>query len=1152
MAEKFDLFGLLLGASFAAGIAVLVVAAARLILKKAPKRWSYIMWAVVFFRCLCPFSAESSVSIFNALNFAGAALTSETAEADRTVENPVVNVSEPAPVTDGGYVPSAPSETFQPPASEEYIVNTESIRSDSYEPVSNDIQNVYNAKDIQNVDEKQSKYTEQPEAADGKNGTDSRTIFTIVWLCGVGAMALYGIVSAARLAARVKTAVRTEKGIYESDRISTAFAAGLLRPKIYIPCGIPEDERRLIVMHERVHIRRRDYLFKLLAFAGLSLHWFNPLIWAAFALMTRDMEMSCDEAVLRECGESGRILYAEALVRVSVKGFGGAAVVGFGETGIKKRVKNVLNYKKPGKFAAIAAAVVMLASCTMAGTDAVTDKADSTDSAGTSTAETAMEICGQQFSFPFKADDLPDGFKLDETGHYIEATGDTGFMMYYNGEEIAYVYCVGKCENSSEAVITSIGFGMFTPVPEINIMGIKGSSSSDEVKQILGEPNYIQDNGNAYKYIFSNEKQLLINFTDDEKSIECLIVSYAEKTVEPETDTVDFDITHEITGWTMEDLVNDVYLGGHKIVLPAHSNSLDPAFSLSGLYDKLLDSTVFTLSCNNEEVAYIVIDGDHSNDSDIVIDHIMFGFNMPMPELNIMGITESSSSDEVKRILGEPNYILDDGNTYRYIFSDKKQFRVSFTDDEEAIDFYCIKYGTDDMADGELLGQNQRGSETSSDIAVSREYEFDAEKYIDGLIYKDQWQLRNELDFLSDEQYDVFIRAWLFIDMIEPLNEISIRSTSETPAHFLDKNGEVCASYYDREKNEYAQYEYVSTYQSFYKYLQSVFTQDAVDKIMSDKRFLTVGDELYFSFGEAGGAIDFKGGEYRLVEKNDDEVAFEYVARHSTGKEEWTVTHPIRLVRTADGWHSELFEHLRCERRPEVYEQLRGERLAEQNEELRLQEELRRLQEEEERLKKEAELRRQSEEAANTEKFSYPFSQFPVSAADLGEYGANEWHVLFAVPKGTAVLAAEDGTVKSAKRDFNIGYGLCMEISHDDEMSTFYAHLDEFAVKVGDKVKKGDVIAYSGSSGYTKGDALLFEIRKDGIYEDPRDYYSFSEDGYRRSLEEIGKDYEGGGIQGIYYEDGNPVYENEQETIKVGDVVYYLISTEEQLRAIAA
>ncbi|MBD5146925.1 MAG: peptidoglycan DD-metalloendopeptidase family protein [Ruminococcus sp.] len=385
MAGNFDLFGLLSGASFTAGIAVLVVAAARLILKKAPKRWSYIMWAVVFFRCLCPFAAESSVSVFNVLNFSGTAWTAENGETDGVAENPAVNISEAAPVTDGGYVPSEPSEMFQPYASEEYIVDTESVRSDSDMSAQNDIQNVQNFQTIQDVQD------DEAEQSAAENSMDSRTIFTIVWLCGVGAMALYGIVSAARLAARVKTAVRTEKGIYESDRISTAFAAGLLRPKIYIPCGIPEDERRLIVMHERVHIRRRDYLFKLLAFAGLSLHWFNPLIWAAFALMTRDMEMSCDEAVLKECGESGRILYAEALLRVSVKGFGGAAVVGFGETGIKERVKNVLNYKKQGKLAAVAAAVVMLASCTMAGTDAVDGGREDTSAESTSSNVSAAD-----------------------------------------------------------------------------------------------------------------------------------------------------------------------------------------------------------------------------------------------------------------------------------------------------------------------------------------------------------------------------------------------------------------------------------------------------------------------------------------------------------------------------------------------------------------------------------------------------------------------------------------------------------------------------------------------------------------------------------------------------------------------------------------
>lgn len=841
MAEKFDLFGLISGASFAAGIAVLVVIAARLILKKAPKRWSYIMWAVVFFRCLCPFAAESSVSIFNALNFAGTALTSETAETDVTANSPDVFVSEAAPATDGGYVPYAPSEMVQPPASEEYIVNTESVWRDSYEPVQNDIQNVYNNQDIQNVDEKQS---EQAEQSIAKNGTDSRTIFIIVWLCGVGAMALYGIVSAARLAARVKTAVRTEKGIYESDRISTAFAAGLLSPKIYIPCGIPEDERRLIVMHERVHIRRRDYLFKLLAFAGLSLHWFNPLIWAAFALMTRDMEMSCDEAVLRECGESGRILYAEALLRVSVRGFGGAAVVGFGETGIKKRVKNVLNYKKPGKLAAVAAAMVMLASCTMAGTDAVTDNADTAN--GANAANSANATAAHS------------GTMLEKGTTELSGSG---------GERFFFAYA-----------------------------------------EKLGETVY-------WKTLPQSEKA-----------------------------------------------------GMPAIVFP------DGSAGGVGFYE-----------------------GDK-------------------PKLSASAEFRSDNNGSLSSCMSELTIGLD-------------------PEDTEEITVKGLKK-----------------------------------------VYKD------ELAFIE-------------VDM-----DIRLKENAEPPQGFLEMSG------------------------------RGEFSSDFKDGVCSIKAAMEV-SQNYFAHGIT--AEDLYG--YGFVLCGFDNVpiyvsdGLEVVGRVDSSN------FPAMFKEVSDMEDGEQLEQKQRETERQFAEQ-----------ELRLQEELRKLREEEERQ------RRLMEEAANAEKFSYPFSQFPVSAADLGEYGANEWHVLFAVPKGTEVLAAEDGTVKSAKKEFNSGYGFCMEISHDDEMSTFYAHLDKFAVKVGDKVKKGDVIAYSGSSGDTVGDALLFEIRRDGIAEDPRNYYSFSEDGFRRALEEIGKNYVGDGIRGIYDENGTPLYEKEQETIEIGSETYYLISTEEQLRAIAA
>ncbi len=368
------LLEVLLKASFTAGVAFLVVAAARLTLKRVSKRWSYIMWTVVFFRCVCPFSAESGISVFNIFRL----------ESADEKDGPAAVVYELAESPS-----AAPEEAMQNIlfSGEENAERNE--RSGRDFPVT---------QTVQNVPPKADRYDKSAEQGAVYNGAENRgqlrqdmqtagniiqqetaanvgasTVLIIVWLCGAAAMALYGIVSAVRLTLRVKTAVRTDDGVYESDRIATAFAAGILRPRTYIPCGIPENERRLIIMHERVHIRRRDYLVKLLAFTGLVLHWFNPLIWAAFGLMTRDMEMSCDEAVLKKCGSGDRILYAEALLRVSVKGFGAAAVVGFWETGIKERVKNVLNYKKPSRLAAVLAAALMFVSCAAAGTDAVTD-----------------------------------------------------------------------------------------------------------------------------------------------------------------------------------------------------------------------------------------------------------------------------------------------------------------------------------------------------------------------------------------------------------------------------------------------------------------------------------------------------------------------------------------------------------------------------------------------------------------------------------------------------------------------------------------------------------------------------------------------------------------------------------------------------------
>ncbi|MDE6710319.1 MAG: hypothetical protein K2J76_07505 [Oscillospiraceae bacterium] len=210
---------------------------------------------------------------------------------------------------------------------------------------------------------------------------------------------------------------------------------------------------------------------------------------------------------------------------------------------------------------------------------------------------------------------------------------------------------------------------------------------------------------------------------------------------------------------------------------------------------------------------------------------------------------------------------------------------------------------------------------SAEDIAVSRKYEFDLEKYIES---NDEYLLRDELDFLNNEQYDTYIRAWIVVDGID---NYFIPYTGDVQGHWLDDDGNFYSyedCFYTNEagviqRTPYPYY-YVSTYQSFYEYLQSVFTPDAADKILTDGRFLISDGELYFKdiyysneFIEKDRSIQFNGGEYNLIEKNDGEVIFEYIAHQENDEKEWTETHPIKLVHTDNGWRSEFFEHLYIE-----------------------------------------------------------------------------------------------------------------------------------------------------------------------------------------------------------------------------------------------
>ncbi|MDR1204990.1 MAG: DUF4825 domain-containing protein [Peptococcaceae bacterium] len=164
-----------------------------------------------------------------------------------------------------------------------------------------------------------------------------------VWLAGVAAMILYAVISYVRLLRR-------------KDSVTTPFVYGFIRPKIHIPGGISGEELRYVTLHEQTHIKRRDYLVKPVAFALLCVHWFNPLAWAAFALLCADMEMSCDERVLRELGMGVKADYSQTLLSLSMnRRILRASPLAFGEGGIKGRIKNVLEFKKRSRIITVAA-----------------------------------------------------------------------------------------------------------------------------------------------------------------------------------------------------------------------------------------------------------------------------------------------------------------------------------------------------------------------------------------------------------------------------------------------------------------------------------------------------------------------------------------------------------------------------------------------------------------------------------------------------------------------------------------------------------------------------------------------------------------------------------------------------------------------------
>ncbi|WP_368292798.1 M56 family metallopeptidase [Dehalobacter sp. TBBPA1] len=304
-------FSTIVDMSMTASYVALGVILIRLLLKRAPKIFSYLLWLAVFFRLICPGSFTSAFSF--------------------------LNVFKPA---------------MQPDALPETLVMA-------------GLENIDYA--INGTVNSSVGSTLPLVAAMGVSPLSMLMLLgSMVWMAGVMVLQIWNIFSYFKIAGKIKTATLLDASlpdIYETDQISTPFVFGFRRPRIYLPVGISSRELPYVLAHETVHIKRRDYLIKPAAFLVLIIHWFNPLMWFCFALMVKDMEMSCDETVIRNKGQEIKEDYSNSLLALAVQknSFWQATPLAFGENNIKERIKNVIHYRKPGVWIGTAAVVMIVA-----------------------------------------------------------------------------------------------------------------------------------------------------------------------------------------------------------------------------------------------------------------------------------------------------------------------------------------------------------------------------------------------------------------------------------------------------------------------------------------------------------------------------------------------------------------------------------------------------------------------------------------------------------------------------------------------------------------------------------------------------------------------------------------------------------------------
>lgn len=303
-----DVFLKLVNLSISASWLILAVLVLRVVLKKAPKWVMPLLWGVVALRLVCLFSIESALSLIPSAETIPSEIVTETRE-------PVLYEQATLDIVTNPTLPSA---------------------------------------------------AEVPVGVSRQQAQVDFNIYSILWLAGMAALLVHALVSAGKLKRKLATAILLRDNIYESEFVDSPFVFGVVKPNIYLPMHMDEGTAAYVIAHECAHLARRDHWWKVLGYLVLALHWFNPLVWVAYILFCRDIELACDEKVVRGLDGAARADYSQALLSCAApKRAVAACPLAFGEGNIKTRVKSALHYKKPAFWVAAAAvlAVVIVAVC---------------------------------------------------------------------------------------------------------------------------------------------------------------------------------------------------------------------------------------------------------------------------------------------------------------------------------------------------------------------------------------------------------------------------------------------------------------------------------------------------------------------------------------------------------------------------------------------------------------------------------------------------------------------------------------------------------------------------------------------------------------------------------------------------------------------